>query len=471
MKQNRDLGKAGFPREAAGAATDRLAWQSGSAQMDAADPDTVLTVQQVSKKFCRSLKRSLFYGLQDIATELTGGRQSQPDLRAQEFWALQQVSLQLKRGEALGLIGANGSGKTTLLRIISGLIKPDTGWVRIRGKVAPLIALGAGFSPVLTGRENIYANMSILGLSTRQIDQRFDQVVEFAEIGEAIDAPVYSYSSGMAARLGFSCAIHTDPDILLIDEVLAVGDIRFLGRCHRRLHELRQQGTAFVLVSHNPQAILSMCQQSIYLRQGIVRMAGETEAVMAQYEEDLFLGGARKVSSVLHLPPKPATESLGLDITTICFRDPAGQVLSTLTSGDPVTLCVKLRVHRPLSEVNLRLSFMEMAKDGQTTLYLGGSNDKDRFQLAAGLHELQVELPYLGLPPGAYLLRVDIRREALFILDIVESFSFTVQSNGRMSKSSFYQPRTWRIQPCAEADAARPVADPNSAEEYSKEYS
>ncbi|MCU0525995.1 MAG: ABC transporter ATP-binding protein [Elainella sp. Prado103] len=411
------------------------------------DQDTVLTVQQVSKKFCRSLRRSLFYGVQDIATELIGGRTGQPDLRYQEFWALQQVSLKLKRGEALGLIGANGSGKTTLLRIISGLIKPDTGWVRVRGKIAPLIALGAGFSPVLTGRENIYANMSILGLSTQQITQRFEQVVEFAEIGEAIDAPVYSYSSGMAARLGFSCAIHTDPEILLIDEVLAVGDIKFLARCHRRLHQLRQNGTAFVLVSHNPQAILSMCQQSVYLQKGIVRMAGETEAVMAQYEEDLFLGGARKVSSVLHLPPRPACESLGLDIASICFRNPAGEVLPDLTSGEPVVLCVRLQAHQSLSQVNLRLSFMEMSKDGQTTLYLGGSNDKEVFQVAAGWHELQVEFPYLGLAPGAYLLRVDIRREALFILDIVESFSFTVQSNGRMSKSSFYQPRSWRLVP------------------------
>jgi hypothetical protein len=226
-----------------------------------------------------------------------------------------------------------------------------------------------------------------------------------------------------------------------------VGDIKFLARCHRRLHQLRQNGTAFVLVSHNPQAILSMCQQSVYLQKGIVRMAGETEAVMAQYEEDLFLGGARKVSSVLHLPPRPACESLGLDIASICFRNPAGEVLPDLTSGEPVVLCVRLQAHQSLSQVNLRLSFMEMSKDGQTTLYLGGSNDKEVFQVAAGWHELQVEFPYLGLAPGAYLLRVDIRREALFILDIVESFSFTVQSNGRMSKSSFYQPRSWRLVP------------------------
>lgn len=415
------------------------------------DDEIVLSVQDVSKKFCRSLKRSLFYGLQDIATELVGARKARPQLRSKEFWALQNVNLTLKRGEALGLIGANGSGKTTLLRIISGLIKPDTGMVRVRGKIAPLIALGAGFSPVLTGRENIYANMSILGLSTKQIDQRFDQVVEFAEIGDAIDAPVYSYSSGMGARLGFSCAIHTDPEILLIDEVLAVGDMKFLARCHRRLHQLRESGTSFVLVSHNPQAILSMCQQAVYLQKGQMRMTGDAEAVMTQYEEDLFLGGAQKISSVLYLPPKSSEESMGLDVISICFKNLQGEVLQDLVSGEPVVLCVGLMVHQAMQQINLRLSFMEMGKDGQTALYLGGSNDKEVFQAGPGHHELQVEMPYLGLAPGAYMLRVDVRREALFILDIVESFSFTVQSNGRMSKSSFYQPRAWRLVEAAEA--------------------
>lgn len=423
------------------------------------DRDTVLVVQNVSKKFCRSLKRSLFYGLQDIGAELMGGRQAEPKLRYNEFWALKEVSLSLKRGEALGLIGANGSGKTTLLRIISGLIKPDTGMVRVRGKIAPLIALGAGFSPILTGRENIYANMSILGLSTQQIEERFDQVVEFAEIGEAIDAPVYSYSSGMAARLGFSCAIHTDPEILLIDEVLAVGDIRFLARCHRRLHQLREKGTAFVLVSHNPQAILSMCQQAVYLQKGMMVMAGETGAVMAQYEEDLFLGGARKEASVLYLPPKSPEESTGLDVTSICFKDLQGHVLETLISGEPAVLCVTMLVHQAMAQVNLRFSFFEMGKDGQTTLYLGGSNDQEVFQVAPGLYELQVELPYLGLAPGSYMLRVDVRREALFILEMIEAFSFMVQSNGRMSKSTFYQPRSWRLLPQTIATTGRSATD------------
>ncbi|NEP28570.1 ABC transporter ATP-binding protein, partial [Moorena sp. SIO3I6] len=189
------------------------------------DSEVILSINGVSKKFCRDLKRSLLYGVHDIGTELLGLRQKDDKLRKKEFWALKDVSIQLRRGEAIGLVGKNGSGKSTLLRIISGLIKPDVGSVEVKGRLAPLIALGAGFNPILTGRENIYANMSILGLSKKEIDQRFDQVLEFAEIGDAIDSPVQTYSSGMAARLGFASAIHTEPDILLIDEVLAVGDL------------------------------------------------------------------------------------------------------------------------------------------------------------------------------------------------------------------------------------------------------
>ena len=189
--------------------------------------DVVLSVKGISKKFCRDLKRSLLYGVQDIASELTGTRDKTETLRQKEFWALNNVSFELRRGDALGLIGPNGSGKTTLLRIISGLIRPDTGSCEVKGRLAPLIALGAGFIPILTGRENVYTNMSILGLSKHEIDQRFQDVLDFADIGDAIDTPVQSYSSGMAARLGFASAIHTEPDILLIDEVLAVGDAKF----------------------------------------------------------------------------------------------------------------------------------------------------------------------------------------------------------------------------------------------------
>lgn len=256
------------------------------------DNQAVVSVKNVSKKFCRD-KRSLLYGIQDIATEWVGGNRKSDTLRAKEFWALKDVSFLLRRGEALGLVGSNGAGKSTLLRIISGLIKPDTGCVKVRGRVVPLIALGAGFNPILTGRENIYANMLILGLSTKEIEERFQDVINFVGIADAIDAPVQTYSSGMVARVGFGCAVYIEPDILLIDEVLAVEDISFRMKCYQRLIKLRENGTAFILVSHNPHVVLNVCEYSIYLAKGKLIMFGETEAVIRRYEQDICLKGTQ----------------------------------------------------------------------------------------------------------------------------------------------------------------------------------
>ena len=259
--------------------------------------EPLISIQGVSKKFCRNLKASYAYGLKDIASEVFGTSRHSEKLRTGEFWAVRDVSLEIRRGESLGLIGTNGSGKTTLLKMIGGLIKPDTGRLEIHGKVAALIALGAGFNPLLTGRENVYINMSIFGLSKQAIDQKFDSVLDFAEIWDAIDAPVRTYSSGMRARLGFSCAIHTDPEILLIDEVLAVGDFTFRTKCYRRLAELRQQGVAFILVSHSSAAILSNCDLAAYLSKGELVAFGESDVVTRKYENDV--GGGATVKGPL----------------------------------------------------------------------------------------------------------------------------------------------------------------------------
>ncbi len=266
----------------------------------------VVDVRGVSKKFCRDLKRSLWYGACDICSELTGRRGDRSSLRKGEFWAAREISFQLARGEAIALVGRNGAGKTTLLRIIAGLVRPDAGMVRTRGRLAPLLALGAGFNPVLSGRENIYVNLSMLGLSARQIRERFDEVVDFAEIGSAIDAPVRTYSSGMTARLGFACAVHVAPEVFIIDEALAVGDATFRGKCFRKLAELRRQGVSLLVVSHNVQVLLSVCDRAVYLRQGEIVTVGLTADVLAPTR-----GSAKKRSTVPHRSMGPTTRSHG----------------------------------------------------------------------------------------------------------------------------------------------------------------
>ena len=236
--------------------------------------EVLVRVEGVSKKFCRSLKKSLWYGVQDIGRELLG-QEGYEELRADEFWAVKDINFELRRGECLGLIGHNGAGKSTLLRMLNGLIKPDRGQIEVNGKVSGLIALGAGFNPILTGRENIYVNGSILGLNKTEIDAKFEEIVEFAEVGEFIDSPVQSYSSGMNVRLGFAiAAVLIKPDILLLDEVLAVGDIGFVMKCFKKIDQLISN-SAVILVSHNMSQIAQTATKIALLEKGKALFRGD----------------------------------------------------------------------------------------------------------------------------------------------------------------------------------------------------
>ena len=408
--------------------------------------DIVLSVNNVSKKFCRNFKRSLLYGVQDISAELTGIRgRSNKTLRPQEFWALQDVSFELSKGESIALVGRNGSGKSTLLRLISGLIKPDAGTIIVKGQIAPLIALGAGFNPILTGRENIYANMSVLGLSRQQIDDRFDAVVEFSEIDTAIDAPVQSYSSGMAARLGFACAVYTEPDILVIDEVLAVGDVQFRTKCSRRLGELRENGVSFILVSHNPNSVRSLCDAAVYLKDGVVQSIGETSSVIANYESDALSLDSEKVTGEMHRPPKPKEESLGIDITSISFKDADGNPMKSIRSGEYARLCVGCFAHKPVDDVRLAVSIEGKASEGDRILSLSSTLDEAWMELPPGDSFIEMEMPLVCMPPGPYSMNVVVRESVMDIMDSVTGFDFNVESKTSLYKCKFYQPRSWKV--------------------------
>ncbi len=407
--------------------------------------EVVLSVEGVSKKFCRDLKRSLFYGVQDIASELTGVRQKSDRLRTKEFWALDNVSFELKKGEALGLVGKNGSGKSTLLRIIAGLIKPDLGTVKVTGRVAPLIALGAGFNPILTGRENIYANMSILGLSTKEIDERFDDVVEFAEIGDAIDAPVQTYSSGMAARLGFASAIHTEPDILLIDEVLAVGDVNFQSKCFRRLAELKQKSTSFIIVAHNPEAIYSTSSSALYLSGGKFVLSGDVVSVMNRYEQDICYENDIVQSTSLQSISKH--KSMGTDIVSLFIRNQAKRIIDSPCSGEATYFCIACKSERYIKNFCVRLSIKKQ-EEGDI-LFFNNLEDSVFFDIPKGESEIQIYMPYLGLMPGIYNIGVGIHENSLYQLDVATSFTFRVQikeKQANLKRSKFYQPKQWIVQ-------------------------
>jgi lipopolysaccharide transport system ATP-binding protein len=231
--------------------------------------DILVEVKGVSKKFSRSLKQSMWYGFKDMGSALFGIHGNRSNLREGEFWAVKDVSFSLRRGECLGLIGHNGAGKSTLLKMLNGLIRPDEGSITIRGKIGALIELGAGFNPLLTGRENVFINGQLLGFSRKEVEKKLDAILDFAEIGEFIDSPVQNYSSGMKVRLGFAVAAQMEPDVLLIDEVLAVGDLGFRIKCLNRISELIDK-CAVIFVSHSMPQIARICNYGILLENGLV---------------------------------------------------------------------------------------------------------------------------------------------------------------------------------------------------------
>lgn len=247
--------------------------------------EVLIRAESVSKKFCRRLRRALWYGMKDLTSELLGRSDSHNKLRKDEFWAVKDVSLELRRGECLGLIGRNGAGKSTLLKMLNGLIKPDKGRITMRGRVGALIELGAGFNPILTGRENIYVNAAVLGIPKRQVDQIIDDIIDFAEIHDFVDTPVQNYSSGMRVRLGFAIAAQLRPNILLIDEVLAVGDTAFRRRCINHLQKMLPD-IALIFVSHQMRQVEQICDRAIYLESGKIAARGPAFKVTSIYLED-----------------------------------------------------------------------------------------------------------------------------------------------------------------------------------------
>ncbi len=230
--------------------------------------EIAIKVENASKKYCKSLKRSMYYGINDIGRNMFGLSSHSGKLRKNEFWALDDISFEVKRGETLGIIGPNGAGKTTLLKLLNGIFWPDRGKITVKGRVGALIAVGAGFHPLLTGRENVYINAAILGMTKKEVDEKFDDIIEFAGIGDFLDTPVKFYSSGMFVRLGFAVAVHCEPDILLVDEVLAVGDEGFQNKCFNKIGELKKNGTTVILVSHNMHIISTFTEKSVFLNGG-----------------------------------------------------------------------------------------------------------------------------------------------------------------------------------------------------------
>jgi homopolymeric O-antigen transport system ATP-binding protein len=345
----------------------------------------ILEVHNLSKRYCRGLRRSLLYGVTDVARELTGVGQAAVGLRPGEFWALRDVSFTVGRGESVGLIGHNGAGKTTILKLVNGLIKPNGGCIAVNGSVRALIALGAGFNPVLTGRENVKVACAVLGYTEREIEERFPAILDFSELAEAVDAPVQSFSSGMVARLGFAVAIHTQPDLLLVDEVLAVGDLNFAIKCYRRIADLRAKGVSFIIVNHNPYAIRSNCDRAVWIEHGEVQQVGEANAVCDAYEAYV----ARQDASA---PPQSYLD------TSIAEAGVAGPDI--LQSGSPATFTVTLRITRRVERAIVTVGLFNIG--GQNVVSAVSTDDIGPLDLDPGRHRIDIAFASLPLAAGRY---------------------------------------------------------------------
>lgn len=372
-----------------------------AASAPARSEDVLVDVRHVSKKFCRDLKRSLWYGIKDVLNELNPWQKTSPasstgtlpdenDLRPGEFWAVHDVSFQLRRGECLGLIGHNGAGKTTLLKILNGLIKPDSGSITMRGRVGALIALGAGFNPILTGRENIYINAAILGISKKEIDAQIDSIIDFADIREFIDAPVQSYSSGMQVRLGFAIATAMKPDVLILDEVLAVGDAAFRAKCFKRIGSIARD-CAIIFVSHDQSQMARICTQAMLMASGRCLYHGTTAEAIDQYNA----AQAAKSGSSFTLHTHEDIESFELlDCTPP----------KTVQAGSALTLKLKLKARRHLPVGIAFINFVDLAA---TTV--GQADFSARLEaIPEGESELGLTIERVDLAQGIYSLNLAI---------------------------------------------------------------
>lgn len=369
--------------------------------------EILVSSDDVSKKFCKRLRRSMAYGIIDLTKNLFGFKPDSSNLRKDEFWALNQISFELRRGEALGLIGVNGCGKTTLLRLIAGIFPPDKGTLTVTGSVGALIAVGAGFHPHMTGRENIYLNGSILGMTTKEIDNNFDMIVNFAEIENFLEAPISTYSSGMRIRLGFAIATAIKPDLLLLDEILAVGDIAFQNKCYNRMNELINTGTGVILVSHQIQRIVQYTKRTIWLDNGDITYDGDTEEACQKYIQDTqkkSKSGSytfKETLSGLHVISNDLLKKINFSINN------QGSEKRFVKNGEKMSFSFSFVYQSETDKLEIGIAIYR--EDGLQLLAFNTLTDYIRISVRNNLVEGLLLINNINLVPGLYVAIISIK--------------------------------------------------------------
>ena len=360
--------------------------------------------------------------------------------RAQDFWAVRDVSFEVGHGEALGIIGHNGAGKSTLLKLLSRITAPTEGEITLNGRVAALIEVGSGFHPELSGRDNVYLSGSILGMRRREIQQKFDRIVEFSGVGAFIDTPVKWYSSGMYVRLGFAIAAHLDPDILLVDEVLAVGDAAFQIQCHERLNELRRAGTTMLFISHDLGSVEKLCDRVVLMQKGRLAASGSPHEIVEDYQRMASVSDIAALADAHETHPEPAAR-----VTSITFHDEQGDEVRGARTGGPLIARVGLDAVSPVRDAVVEVFYY--SRDGKTlhcqhsTALAGGTLD-----LPPGPGGIEFISPEVGLQPGVYAVGATIReRHGAGTLDWFYGRTLLYVEPGKYVRGYFYTPHEWRM--------------------------
>jgi len=368
----------------------------------------------------------------------------------ESFWALKDVSFSIRPGETFGIVGENGSGKSTLLKLITGIMQPDSGSLTVKGRIAALLEVGAGFHPDLTGTENVYLNGAILGLTRAEIRSRFKEIVRFSELEKFIDTPIKFYSSGMYMRLGFSIAINVDPDILVIDEVLAVGDQAFQNKCLNRIRDFKRKGKTIIFVSHDLGVTNQLCSRAIWLDSGRVAARGSTQKVMDFYKEKIQKTEENRLEEDHKVVEVEVTQRWGnreAEISTVEFIDADGEETHTFRTGDPFRVKISWkangRIEKPVFGVGIHRN------DG---IHVNGPNTKfsgDIPQYIDGEGAVWYEIDKLNLLPGTYYFSA-----ALYDSEISHPFDhheqlypfMVVPGDSEEEYGAFYLPSRWRYE-------------------------
>ncbi len=368
-------------------------------------------------------------------------------LKKEEFWALQDVSFRIEKGEVVGIIGPNGAGKSTILKLLSGIFEPNKGKIKISGRLSALIEITAGFHPELTGRENVYLNGTILGMTKREINSKFEQIVDFSGIEEFIDTPVKRYSSGMYSRLGFSVAAHMDPDILLVDEVLSVGDIAFQAKCTQKMRELLESNITIVLVSHNLSLIQNLCNRVLLLQKGKIIKEGIPNAIIPFYQNIVYKDQEdelrkRIVNDEYRVKIK---QDNPVKILKISLSNNNRNFVEQFSPGESILVTVEfesgLKIDKPVFSLDI------IRPDGVLCCSSNTKEDKFLIDYIEGKGSITIYLDKINLSPNIYLIKVSIwDAEMIHPYATGRKDIFRIESKGALNNNAIFLPEVkWEM--------------------------